>query len=127
MRQVDVLALRLDDAEHGAAGNRVLADSGDGIDVPVLHRPSIAAVDGDAPTACADDGPGRDRIDRRAVRRRDVETLMEGERAVPAEDGLLAVSALEDGSRIAEATADRMRSVERRHGPAVRAGATGCG
>ena len=125
MGQVHVLALGLDEAEQRLSRNGVLTDPSRGLDVPVLERATVPALDGHAAAARPDDRAGRDRIHGRSVGCRDVEALVERESAVALEDRLLRARALEHGARIAEATANRMRAVERLHRPAVATRAAG--
>ena len=117
------MALATEDAaEHRLLAVDVRADGDEGIDVPVLERAAVAALDREPVVRDRADGAGLDGIDGGPVRRRDVDAGVEGERAAAGEQRPLARRAVEEGAGVAEAAPDRMRLVERLDRPGVRCG-----
>ena len=112
---------RLDVAEHRFAREHVLALADDRDDVEELERHVVVGDDVQRRCAHVVRRAVLDRIDRRPVRRRDVDALMEREeaRAVEraGEDPVLV-----DRPRVAEEGANRVLPVERLERPGIRRG-----
>ena len=119
--QVDVHLRLPNGSDHGLASGDSLPDAHVRLEVPVLEGAPVAAVDADPLVRDPHDRAVRHRIDARAVRSGDVDALVERETACAAEERLTGRWAVEDRPRVAEASADCMRPVERLDGPAVRA------
>ena len=118
--QVDVAAAAQDVAEQRHCGFDVLPGGDARGDVPVLEAAAAAAVDDEPLVHDRRHCSGRDRVDSRAVRSRDVDAIVELEGAGTAQQRPLRRRAREDRAGIAEVAADRVGTVERLDRPPVR-------
>ena len=122
LRQVHVTERRLHISDHRVLCDDLLALAHDRDDVEVLEDALVplvlAGVDVERRRAEVVRDSADDRVDRRSVRRGDVDSLMEREEAGPVE-ATCEHAVLVDGPRVAEVPADRMLLVERSKRPAV--------
>src|SRR5690242_11960171 len=119
--EMDVAIGPADAPEHGLVRLHAGTTPDRRDDVPVLEPLPTARDDNGHPRG-ASYGSRSDRKDRRSVRRDDVDTLVERERAGPDLDDMRRRSAFEPRARLSERPADRVRGAERRHWPPVAIG-----
>src|SRR6266550_8109051 len=108
-----------DRAEHRLVSLDVLASPDPRMDVPVLERAPVTGIDTNPLVGDPRDRPGDDRVDLRAIRRRDVDPEVEREPSAPVQDAAHRRRGRENRSRVAEAAADRVRAIEWLDRPAI--------